>query len=221
MPYNIQFKTPFNLIISGMSGSGKTTWVQNLLRIKEQIFSESPSKVFLFYKIMQDVYLEMQQQGLVTELIYVAENPISLDEIQLMVHKHKDNGGCLLIFDDSMTNINEDFENLFCNLGHHENASIIFLTQNLFYQNKTFRTMSLNSHYLVLMKNDRDKQQTSILAKQFSPHNNAFITKAFFDATLKAYSYLILDFRPDTPSNIRVRSRIFQNQFPCTIYLEK
>jgi len=53
MPYNIQFKTPFNLIISGMSGSGKTTWVQNLLRIKEQIFSESPSKVFLFYKIMQ------------------------------------------------------------------------------------------------------------------------------------------------------------------------
>jgi len=74
-----------------MSGSGKTTWVQNLLRIKEQIFSESPSKVFLFYKIMQNVYLEMQQQGLVTELINVAENPISLDEIQLMVHKHKDN----------------------------------------------------------------------------------------------------------------------------------
>ena len=31
--------------------------------------------------------------------------------------------------------------------------------------------MSLNCHYMVLMKNDRDKQQISILAKQFSPNN--------------------------------------------------
>ena len=221
MPYNIQFKTPFNLMVSGMTGSGKTTWVQNLLRIKEQIFSETPARVFLFYKRMQNVYLEMEQQGLVNELINVDENPISLDEIQLMVNKYKNNGGSLLIFDDSMSDLNENFENLFCNLGHHENTSVIFLTQNLFFQNKIFRTMSLNTHYLVLMKNNRDKLQISTLAKQFSPHNNAYLTKAYSDATLRPYSYLILDFRSDTPSKIKVRSRIFQNQFPCTIYLEQ
>ena len=71
------------------------------------------------------------------------------------------------------------------------------------------------------MKNNRDKLQISTLAKQFSPHNNAYLTKAYSDATLRPYSYLILDFRSDTPSKIKVRSRIFQNQFPCTIYLEQ
>lgn len=220
MPYNIQFKTPFTSILSGMTSSGKTTWIQNLLKIKDQIFTEPPAKIILFYKVIQDLYLEMERQGLVDELVNVNENPPTLDSIHAMVHKFKDNGGSLLIFDDTMSVINDDFENLFCNLSHHENSSIIFLTQNLFYQNAVFRTMSLNCHYLILMKNDRDKQQVSILAKQFSPHNVNFITKAYFDATQKAYSYLIIDFKADTPGKVRIRSRIFPHQFPCTVYIE-
>ena len=118
-----------------------------------------------------------------------------------------------------LKDVKQDFEQLFCNLSHHENASIIFLTQNLFYQDKTFRTMSLNSHYLVLMKNDRDKQQVTILAKQYRPGNNRYITEAYADATKKPYSYLLIDFKPDTEPEIRLRTNIFQ--FPCVTYLEK
>jgi hypothetical protein len=156
---------------------------------------------------MQDIYLEMEETGLVNELINVSENLPSLNEIQEMVHKYKDLGGSLLIFDDTMTDLHEDFEQIFCNISHHENASVIFLTQNLFYQNKVFRTMSLNC------------QQISILAKQFSPNNNAYITKAYAEATKKPYSYLLLDFKPDGPQNLRVRSNIFE--FPCIAYIEK
>ena len=219
MPHDIRFKTSFNCLVSGMSGSGKTTWVKNLLTLKKQLLTEEPARVFLFYKVMQDIYLEMENTGLVNESINVNEHFPTLEEIFELVHKYKDIGGSLLIFDDTMSDISTDFEQLFCNFSHHENASIIFLTQNLFYQNKTFRTMSLNCHYLVLMKNDRDKQQTSILGKQFSPKNNAFITQAYADATKKPYSYLLLDFRPETPQNLRVRSNIFE--FPCVAYLEK
>lgn len=219
MPHDIRFKTSFNCIVSGMSSSGKTTWVKNLLSLRSKLLTEVPAKTFLFYKVMQDIYLEMENMGLVDELINVNEHFPSLDEISEMVHKFRDQGGSLLIFDDTMSSISEDFEQLFCNLSHHENMSIIFLTQNLFYQNKTFRTMSLNCHYLVLMKNDRDKQQASILAKQFSPGNNAYLTRAFFDATKKPYSYLLLDFRPETHPNLRLRSNIFE--FPCVAYLEK
>ncbi|MCP4484387.1 MAG: ATP-binding protein, partial [Flavobacteriaceae bacterium] len=32
MSYDLRFKAPFSLILSGVSGSGKTTWVENLLR---------------------------------------------------------------------------------------------------------------------------------------------------------------------------------------------
>lgn len=219
MPHDIRFKTSFNCLVSGASSSGKTTWVKNLLTLKSKLFTEEPAKVFLFYKIMQDIYLEMEETGLVNELINVNEQMPNLQEIVDMVHNYKDKGGSLLIFDDSMTDLNEDFEQLFCNISHHENASIIFLTQNLFYKDKHFRTMSLNCHYMVLMKNDRDKQQISILAKQFSPNNNAFIVQAYTDATKKPYSYLIVDFKSDTHHNLRVRSDIFK--FPCTVYQEK
>lgn len=218
-PHDIRFKTSFNCLISGMSGSGKTTWVKNLLTLREKLFTEIPAKVFLFYRAVQDMYLEMEQMGLVNELINVNEKFPSLDEIYEMVHKYKNTGGSLLIFDDTMSDLKEDFEQIFCNLSHHENASVIFLTQNLFYQSKIFRTMSLNAHYLVLMKNDRDKQQVSILAKQYRPGNSRFITEAYADATKKPYSYLLIDFKPDTHQDIRVRSNIFE--FPCVTYLEK
>ena len=32
MNYDLRFKAPFSLILSGVSGSGKTTWVENLLK---------------------------------------------------------------------------------------------------------------------------------------------------------------------------------------------
>ena len=221
MVWDIRFKTPFNLIVSGMSGSGKTTWVKNLLKLKDQIFEKEPAQVILFYKAMQDIYLEMENEGLISKTINVNTSDFpTLEELQNMVHEYKDNGS-LLIFDDIMTDISTDFENMFCNLSHHENASIIFLTQNLFYKNKSFRTMSLNSHYMVLMKNDRDKQQISILARQFSPNNSNFIIQAYEEATKNPYDYLLLDFRPSTPQNLRVRSRIFPHQFPTTVYFEK
>lgn len=221
MAYDIRFKTPFNCIVSGMNSSGKTTWCKNLLSLKDKIFTEEPAKIFLFYRVMQDIYLEMEREGLVHELINIREYFPSLDEIHEMVHPFKDKGGSLLLFDDSMVDITPDFEQLFCNVSHHENCSLLFLTQNLFYNNKSFRTMSLNAHYLVLMKNDRDKQQISTLAKQFSPNNSAFIVQAYENATLRPFNYLILDFRPESHNNIRVRTNIFPDQFPTVIYQAK
>ena len=219
MPYDIRFQTSFNCIVSGVSGSGKTTWVQKLLTLKSQLLTEDPARVILFYKVMQDMYLEMENSGLVHELINVNDHMPTVEEVNEIVIKYKDQGGSLLIFDDTMTDITKDFEHIFCNLSHHANASVIFLTQNLFYKNPIFRTMSLNAHYLVLMKNDRDKQQISILAKQFSPNNSRFITESYIDATKKPFSYLLLDFKNNSPQNLRVRANIFE--FPCTVYIEK
>ena len=71
------------------------------------------------------------------------------------------------------------------------------------------------------MKNDRDKQQISILSKQISPFNSSFITSAYQEATKKAYDYLLLDFNQETPPLLRVRSHIFPHQFPCVVYIEK
>ena len=220
MTWDIRLKTSFNCIVSGPSGSGKTTWVKNLLTIGDQIFTQQPKKVFLFYQAMQDMYIEMEKMGLVHEMINVKDGFPTLDDIYSMVNPFKDEGS-LLIFDDSMNSVNSDFEQLFCNLSHHSNCSIIFLTQNLFFKDKSFRTMSLNSHYIVLMKNDRDKQQISILSKQISPYNSSYIIQSYQEATKKPYDYLLLDFRADSQPLIRARSNIFPHQFPCCLYIEK
>jgi predicted ATPase len=221
MPFDTRLKTSFNCLISGPAGSGKTTFVKNLLTVSDQILTEKPNKVFLFYQAMQDLYLEMEMKGLIDEMIDVKDHMPSLDEIHEMVSPFKNDRGSMIIFDDSMTSINSDFELLFCNLSHHDKCSIIFLTQNLFFQDKVFRTMSLNSHYIVLMKNDRDKQQISILSKQISPNNSNYIVQSYQDATKDPYDYLLLDFSPETKSLVRVRAKIFPHQFPMVTYLEK
>ena len=220
MPFDIRFKTSFNLICVAPTRGGKTTWVKNLLTLGDQIFTEKPKKVFLFYKMMQDIYTEMQTGDLVHELVDVSKEMPTLDDIETMVGPYRDNGGSMIIFDDCISEIHRDFEQLFCNLGHHMNCSIIFLTQNLFYQDKIFRTMSLNTHYMVLMRNERDKQQTSILGKQYSPGNSNFIPQILQEATKKPYDYLILDFGANTAPTVKAYSHIFPHQFPTCVYLE-
>lgn len=215
-----RFKTPFNCIISGSSKTGKTTFVYNLLTVRNTIFTKNPDNVILFFKHEQDIYKQMLELKLVDEVISIDEG-FTFDNIIAKVNPYKDKNGSLLIIDDAMTDIGNDFEQLFTNLSHHQNCSVIFLTQNLFYRDKTYRTMSLNSHYFVIMKNPRDKQQISILAKQFCPGNSTYVINSYMDATKYSYSYLLLDFMPDSPSSLRLRSKIFPHEFPYTVYLEK
>ena len=69
----------------------------------------------------------------------------------------------LIVFDDQM--IDQRIVNLFTRGSHHRNLSVIYIVQNVFHQGKGSRSISLNSHYLVLFKNPRDKLQVLTLAK--------------------------------------------------------
>jgi hypothetical protein len=219
--YDTRLKTPFNCIISGASKSGKTTLVQNILSVRNDMFTQNPERVILFYKFMQNVYQEMLDNKLVDELVDTSSDEYNFEKIVEKVQPYKNGNGCLIIFDDSMTDITGDFEQIFTNISHHQNCSVIFITQNLFFNNKVYRTMSLNAHYFFLMKNERDKQQIGILAKQFCPGNSTYVIQAFNEATRHPYSYLMLDFSQESPGCLKLRSHIFPHQFPYTIYLEK
>ena len=88
---------------------------------------------------------------------------------------------------------------------HHRNASVVYITQNLF-QPKTSRTISLNAHYLILFQSPRDEKVLNVLAQQLqSPH----VTYAFNIATSKLHGYLLVD----TPDHLRFRTEIFQHWF--------
>ena len=58
-----------------------------------------------------------------------------------------------------MSEADDRVTKLFTKECHHRNISVMFIVQNLFGKKKEQRTISLNSHYLVVFKNPRDASQ--------------------------------------------------------------
>ena len=216
--YDLRLKTPFNSIIAGSSGCGKTVLVYRLLRHRNQLFTTPPAKVFLFYSEMQEIYDNMKNEGVVDELIHGLPTE---EKLKQLVQGYKNIGGSVCIFDDSLNDINEEISKIFTVLSHHLFCSVFFLSQSLFFQNKDYRTMSLNCHYMFLMKNPRDNSQIVHIAKQLSPYKIKYVVESFQRATRKAYSYLLLDFHASTPDHLRIKSNLLPHDWPIKVYLEK
>ena len=122
----------------------------------------------------------------------------------------KDRPG-LLILDDLISQVKNSDEvcDLFTKGTHHNDTSCIYIAQNPFPGGKYGRTMSVNSHYNVLMKNPRDKVGVRTFLSQGYPE--AF--KAYQDATNERdYGYLFVDQHPLTPEAVRLQSRIIPGE---------
>ena len=126
----------------------------------------------------------------------------------------------LLLVDDLMCEADESVVRLFTKGSHHRNISVIFLVQNLFHKNKYIRTISLNSHYMVLFKNPRDASQFASLARQMYPNKSTFAVEAYKDATRDPYSYLFVDLRPEQDEDLRLRTNIFPGDI-AYVYVPK
>mgnify|MGYP003488519533 FL=1 len=126
----------------------------------------------------------------------------------------------LLVIDDLMTETNDSIVKMFTKISHHKSVSIMYLTQNLFYGSKQNRTLSLNTHYMIVFKNARDATQVAILAKQMYPGKSKFMLEAFQDATSVPYGYLLIDMRADLEDRYRLRTKIFPGE-QQTVYVPK
>ena len=117
----------------------------------------------------------------------------------------------LICLDDLMESVttSSEMENLFVKGMHHRHLSVTILNQNMYCQGKHSRTISLNAHILVLMKNPRDLSQIQCSASQAFVGKSKFLLEAFKDATSQPYGYLIFDFTPMGHEAYRVRTRVF------------
>ena len=114
------------------------------------------------------------------------------------------------MFDDQMVYASKDkrFVNLFTCGSHHRNPSVIYIVQNLFHQGKGSRSISLNSHFLVLFKNPRDKLQILILAKQMYPGPTDFFLNQYEEAVKRPFGYVLIDLKTTTQDNYRLRINV-------------
>ena len=116
----------------------------------------------------------------------------------------------LIVFDGQMIDVSKDkrIVNLFTRSSHNRNLSVIYIVQNLFHQGKGSHSISLNSHYLVLFKNPRDKLQILTLAKQMYPRQTDFILKQHEEAVKRPFGYLLIDLKTTTQDNCPVRTNV-------------
>jgi len=115
----------------------------------------------------------------------------------------------LIVLDDLMDEVTKDIRHLFTKGSHHANVSGILISQNFYSKGKHSRDILLNIPYIVLMKNPRDQTIIRTIGSQiFSGKTKKFI-EIYQDATSIPFSYLFLDFKPDTPNELRVLSNIF------------
>jgi hypothetical protein len=217
---NVTLKHPFRALVAGPSGAGKTNLIKSILQEMGSLISpqNSPNSVYYYYNTWQSIYQEMKDAKLVTSFIKGSPNS---DEFKSLANKDLRKGGSLFIIDDSINISNPHLLEIFTTLSHHCDASIIFISQNLFAQNGDFRTISLNCQYFFIMKSPRDMHQINAFAKQMFPGENSFIIDAYKHATEKPYSYILFDAHQETAQFLRVRARIFSGELPMIVYFNK
>ena len=203
-----QFEHPFTCMVAGMTGSGKTVWVQSLLTQAYRIINLPPEKIVWCYSQWQPAYMEMLVT--VPNIEFVKGIPTALEQdAYFSVNKRN-----LIVFDDQMIDAGKDqrIVNLFTRGSHHRNLSVVYIVQNVFHQGRGSRSISLNSHYLVLFKNPRDKLQILTLAKQMYPSETAWFIKEYEEAVRRPYGYLFVDLRPTTPDRCRLRTNVLPGE---------
>lgn len=198
------FLHPSNIFIVGPTGSGKTQFMETALTLGQ--FDPPPQRLVWVYSEWQPAYARLQERARSGQLVglraieFVRDNT-DYEEIYKTMSPTVNN---MLVLDDQMTEAKgnaDHLANLFVKGSHHRSITVVLMLQNMF--EKGMRTASLNTQYMVLLKNPRDRSQIGKLADQLMPTNRRFLVNVYEDATKMPHSHLILDFRQDTPEELR------------------
>lgn len=218
--FDPRLRMPFSCLVAGPSGSGKTYFIYQILRNIEHTLSKVPSKIIFSYSSYQKNYdtIKKDLAARHIDIKFIEGLPDSFtDEGLFPPNQHN-----LLVVDDSMLmgSNSEELAKTFIEYRHHRNLSVFFLVQNLFHQGKFSRVISLNSNYMILFKNPRDRLQIKFMANQMYPTNKLFFLQSYEDATRNPHGYLLVDLTANCPDAFRLRSGLMPDEWPV-IYLPR
>jgi hypothetical protein len=193
----LQLEHPFTLIVAGPSACGKSTFVIRLIECREQL-CDTVFKNIVWCHSENNAPHHLKDVSFVTG-VPEFENP--------------ENVPTLIVLDDLMDSAySKKVSELFTRGSHHRNISLVLITQNLFHQGPSSRDISLNSKYIVVFKNPRDKTQIVHLARQVYPENISSFHKIYLEACKDPHSYLFLDLTQSINDLLRFRTKIFPGE---------
>ena len=204
-PTKFQFVSPSNVIITGASQTGKTHFIIKVIKNADQLFTNPPVKIVYCYNIYQKSFDQ------INKYVEFHRGLPNINEIASVKGEH-----VVVIIDDLMQEIGSKMANLFTVETHHLNITCFFVLQNMFYQNKYLRTMTLNAHFLVLKRQSRDCTQISILARPIFGSKAKEFLRIYDEIMEKPYSYLIINIHPSNKFRVSVHLDIFPDEYEVT-----
>lgn len=197
----MKFTCPTTICLSGVTQSGKTTWVKKLIQHRKVLLDPAPTKIMYCYGVWQPAFESLKNVKFQKDL-----------PTEETIDQFADGSPCLIVLDDLMDAVvkSEEVQRLFVRGSHHRNITVIYINQNMFHQGKCARTISLNCHYLVLFKNPRDFSQIQYLGRQIGLGKT--LVEAYEDCMLERYNYLVVDLSPHSSSDRKLFGHVFPGE---------
>lgn len=209
----LRFKTPSGILLAGPSMAGKTELLKKVFKYLPCMFDTTFKSILWCYGEENAVPKDLETHGIPFKIYEGVPSEWKEEELGLV-------SPALIVLDDllEVAYNSNSIETLFTKKIHHKRWTVFLVSQNLLYQSKIARTISLNLSYLILLKNIRDKAQFAHLARQVEPQHHRALIGAYNDALAKPYGYFVLDFHVKTPDALRYRSCLFPTDSACVFW---
>ena len=158
MAIRFESPRPTTFLLAGPTQSGKSFWINNLMKQRDGMFKESLEQVVYCYTAWQKMLDDMKKNVHFHKVLPSQDN-----------FEERPNGHMLFILDDLMQEAcsSKEVMSLSTIHCHHKNIGVILISQNIFPPGKC--TMLPNCHYIIIFGTKRDKLQVQILDSPICP----------------------------------------------------
>jgi GTPase SAR1 family protein len=152
MSHDLRFKHPFSCIISGPSGSGKSSFCIRFLQNLDTLCTERNFDGGILWCYGEKNAIPSQQLASIDAVGRVRYHEGVTENVL-----NEEDRPCLINLDDLSNEVySKEVCHLFTKGSHHRSISVILIIQNLFHLGRYCRDISLHAKYLVHLKNVRE-----------------------------------------------------------------